>query len=97
LDLKTYLLYIVGIYILVINITGFASMGVDKYKAKNRLWRIKEATLFMYAIIGGSVGSILGMYVFHHKTKHTKFVVGMPLVLVAQILIVAFIYKFKAG
>jgi uncharacterized membrane protein YsdA (DUF1294 family) len=97
LDLKTYLLYIVGIYILVINITGFASMGVDKYKAKNRLWRIKEATLFMYAIIGGSVGSILGMYVFHHKTKHTKFVVGMPLVLVAQILIAAFIYKFKAG
>jgi uncharacterized membrane protein YsdA (DUF1294 family) len=72
-------------------------MGVDKYKAKNRLWRIKEATLFMYAIIGGSVGSILGMYVFHHKTKHTKFVVGMPLGLVAQILIVAFIYKFKAG
>lgn len=97
MDLKTYLLYIVGIYILVINITGFASMGVDKYKAKNRLWRIKEATLFMYAIIGGSVGSILGMYVFHHKTKHTKFVVGMPLVLVAQILIAAFIYKFKAG
>lgn len=97
MDLKSHLLYIVGIYLLAINIIGFVSMGIDKYKAKNRLWRIKEATLFMYAIIGGSIGSILGMYVFHHKTKHTKFVVGMPLILVAQILIAAFIYKFKAG
>lgn len=60
-------------------------MGIDKSKAKRGAWRIPEKTLFLLSIIGGSVGTWLGMYAFHHKTKHWYFVVGMPLILVVQI------------
>ena len=62
-------------------------MLIDKVKAKKNAWRIPEATLFLVAAIGGSVGSILGMYTFRHKTKHIQFIVGMPLILAAQIVI----------
>ena len=75
------------IYLLLINAIGFILMLVDKIKAKKNLWRIPEATLFLVAVIGGSIGSILGMYTFRHKTKHIKFIVGMPLILAAQIVI----------
>ena len=75
------------IYLLIINAAGFILMLVDKVKAKKNLWRIPEATLFLVAAIGGCVGSILGMYTFRHKTKHIKFIVGMPLILAAQIVI----------
>lgn len=75
------------VYLLIINAAGFILMLVDKVKAKKNLWRIPEATLFLVAAIGGSVGSILGMYTFRHKTKHIKFIVGMPLILAAQIVI----------
>lgn len=71
-------------YILLMSIIGFASMGIDKYKAKHGLWRIPEKTLFAIAIIGGSIGSILGMRFFHHKTKHKSFVIGMPLIFICQ-------------
>ena len=80
--------YIV-LYLLVVNLVGFAAMGIDKFKAKNHAWRIPEATLFFIAIIGGSIGSIAGMRVFHHKTKHKSFVFGMPAILFLQILLVA--------
>ena len=60
-------------------------MGLDKRKAKKNLWRIPEKTLFLSAILGGSAGAIAGMYVFHHKTRHWYFVIGMPLILVIQI------------
>ena len=60
-------------------------MLIDKWKAKHNRWRIKEATLMTVAALGGSVGSLLGMYTFRHKTKHLKFTVGFPLILVAQI------------
>ena len=76
---------VIGIYILVVNLIGFLVMGIDKLKAKKRGWRIPEATLFIVAIIGGSIGSILGMHLFRHKTKHWYFVVGMPLILILQI------------
>ncbi|MCR5720016.1 MAG: DUF1294 domain-containing protein [Lachnospiraceae bacterium] len=69
------------------NICGFALMGIDKQKAIGNKWRIPEATLFVSAILGGSVGSILGMYHFRHKTKHIQFVVGMPFILFVQIFI----------
>ena len=75
------------VYLLIINAAGFILMIVDKVKAKKILWRIPEATLFLVAAIGGSVGSILGMYTFRHKTKHIKFIVGIPLILAAQIVI----------
>lgn len=76
---------IIAVYLAIVNITGFIIMGVDKSKAKRRKWRIPEATLFLVAAIGGSIGSIAGMYTFRHKTKHWYFVVGMPAILVIQI------------
>lgn len=75
------------IYFIVINIVGFALMGIDKRKAIKRNFRIPEATLFTTAIIGGSIGSILGMQVFRHKTRHWYFVFGMPAILVIQIVL----------
>ena len=79
---------ILSIYFIIINLIGFLSMYLDKYKARKHLWRIPEATLFIIAIIGGSIGSILGMRVFHHKTRHWYFVYGMPAILIIQIALV---------
>lgn len=79
------------IYLTVMNILGFLSMGFDKFKAKHEMWRTKEQTLFIIAIIGGSVGSILGMYTFRHKTKHTNFTIGMPTILLTQIVIIIYL------
>ena len=76
-------------YLIAVNLIGFALMGIDKYKAKKRAFRIPEATLFIVAIIGGSIGSIIGMYAFRHKTRHWYFVYGMPAILVLQILLIA--------
>lgn len=73
------------IYFVIINIVGFAIMGIDKRKAIKRTFRIPEATLFIVALIGGSIGSILGMQVFRHKTRHWYFVFGMPAILAIQI------------
>lgn len=67
------------------NIVGFAIMGIDKRKAIKRTFRIPEATLFIVALIGGSIGSIAGMQVFRHKTRHWYFVLGMPAILIIQI------------
>lgn len=75
------------IYFVIINIVGFALMGIDKRKAIKRTFRIPEATLFIVALIGGSIGSILGMQVFRHKTRHWYFVFGMPAILVVQIVL----------
>ena len=79
------------IYLLIVNALGFFLMLIDKYKAKKNLWRIPEATLFLVAAVGGSIGSLLGMYTFRHKTKHIKFTLGMPLILALQILAVVLI------
>ncbi len=76
------------IYLLVLNILGFASMYIDKQKAIKHKWRIPEKRLFLYAILGGSIGSITGMKIFRHKTKHSYFVIGMPLILVIQIIFI---------
>ncbi len=71
-------------YLIFINVLAFALMGIDKRKARKHLWRIPEKTLFLPAILGGSVGAWAGMYIFHHKTKHWYFVVGMPLIFLVQ-------------
>ena len=76
-------------YLLVINILTFVVFGIDKWKAKQGSWRISEATLLMLAVIGGTIGALLGMQVWRHKTMHLKFKYGLPLILLAQI---AFIY-----
>ena len=77
-------LWIFG-YLAVMNILGLFFMGFDKYQAKKGGFRISEATLFTTALLGGSLGSVIGMYLFRHKTKHWYFVVGMPLILVLQL------------
>ena len=73
------------IYFLLVNLLGFYAMYTDKLRAKKRAFRVPEATLFAIAIIGGTIGCILGMYTFRHKTKHWHFVYGMPILLVLQI------------
>jgi len=79
------------IYLAVVNLIGFLAMGLDKFKAKKNFWRTKEKTLFTIAMIGGSIGSIIGMYTFRHKTKHNSFVIGMPVILAVQIGIVVYL------
>lgn len=74
------------IYLIIINIIGFVLFGIDKKRAIENKYRIPEATLLGVAIIGGSIGSILGMRIFHHKTLHKKFSVGLPVILVLQII-----------
>lgn len=81
------------IYLLIINIVGFIIMGVDKKRAIRGAWRIPEASLFIVALLGGSIGSILGMQHFRHKTKHWYFKYGMPAILILQIVLVfVFVY-----
>ena len=75
------------VYLLLINAAGFLLMLTDKYKAKKNLWRIPEATLMAVAVIGGSLGSLLGMQLVRHKTKHLKFALGIPLILAIQIVL----------
>lgn len=72
-------------YVLVVNVLGFALMGIDKSRARRGAWRISEASLFLTAIVGGSIGCIAGMQRFRHKTKHWYFQYGMPAILVIQI------------
>ncbi|HAV91374.1 DUF1294 domain-containing protein [uncultured Eubacterium sp.] len=75
------------IYIIIMNVVGFFIMGIDKKKAEKHAWRIPEKTLFLVSLIGGSIGTLLGMYVFRHKTKHWYFVIGMPLILIMHIIL----------
>lgn len=77
-------------YLFLINAVGFVLMLADKQKARRRRWRIPEATLMGVALLGGSIGSLLGMYTFRHKTKHIKFTLGIPVILVLQIFAAVF-------
>lgn len=79
-------------YFIITNVIGFALMGIDKRKAKKGSFRIPEATLFSIAIIGGSIGSILGMFLFRHKTKHWYFVIGLPVIFGLQLGLMALLY-----
>ncbi|MBO4457254.1 MAG: DUF1294 domain-containing protein [Butyrivibrio sp.] len=75
------------IYFVSVNIIGFALMGNDKRRARKNAFRIPEATLFAFSIIGGSLGMLIGMYTFRHKTKHWSFKLGIPIILLVQILL----------
>ena len=85
------LLHIVLIYLVSINVVTFFMYGIDKWKAKKSRWRIREAALLGLAVLGGSIGALLGMQVWHHKTMHKKFKYGLPLILLAQIALIYFI------
>ena len=78
-------------YIAIINIIAFVLMGVDKRKAIKNKWRISEKALFLSAILLGSIGANVGMQVFRHKTKHMSFVIGMPAILIVQVVISIFV------
>ena len=78
------------VYLFLINALSFVLMLADKHKAKKNLWRIPEATLMGVAAIGGSLGSLMGMYLVRHKTKHLKFTLGIPVILAVQVVALIF-------
>ena len=79
------------IYLLLINAAAFLLMLIDKQKARKKLWRIPERTLILSAALGGSIGALVGMYTFRHKTKHLKFTIGIPAILIIQLLLAGII------
>lgn len=87
------MLYVIC-YLLIVNIIAFFLMGIDKKKAQTGAWRIPEKTLFLSAIFGGGVGAIAGMQLFRHKTRHRSFVIGMPLILLAWVILLAALIYF---
>ncbi len=80
-------------YLVIVNIAAFLAMCMDKRKAERGKWRIPEKTLFLLSFAGGSIGAIVGMYTFRHKTKHTKFVIGMPVILMIHLVIAGILLK----
>lgn len=83
-------------YLLIINAAGFLLMLVDKWKARKNRWRVRESTLLLIAALGGSVGSLMGMYLFRHKTLHLKFTLGIPLILAGQCFIAVLVMALGA-
>lgn len=81
------------VWLAAVNLVTFAVYGIDKAKAKRGAWRVPEKTLFLLPLLGGSLGALLGMKVFRHKTKHWYFVWGIPLILVAQIALAIWLYR----
>ena len=84
----TLLLY----YVLAVNVVAFAAYGIDKWKAKHGMWRIPESTLLLLAVVGGSLDALLGMRIWHHKTKHAKFRYGLPLIILAQLGLIYYLH-----
>ena len=88
------ILHIVAIYLAIINVATFFTYGIDKLKARKAMWRIRETSLLLLAVLGGSIGAWLGMKVWHHKTQHKKFKYGIPAIMVIQLaLAVFFLYN----
>ena len=87
---------LLSFYLLIINALGFLLMLVDKGKARKNRWRVRESTLLLIAALGGSVGSLLGMYLFRHKTLHLKFTLGIPLILAGQCFIAVLVMALGA-
>ncbi|WP_348633700.1 DUF1294 domain-containing protein [Flavonifractor sp. AGMB03687] len=81
-----------ALWVLFWSILDYILMGVDKWKAKRDRWRVPEKTFFLVAVLGGSLGAILGMYAFHHKTRHWYFKWGLPAILIAQIALGGWLY-----
>ncbi len=78
-------------YVVLMSLIAFAAFGLDKYKAKSNRWRIRERTLFLFALLGGGIGAFLGMKVFHHKTLHKQFAIGIPAIMIVQLLILGYL------
>ena len=82
---------IIIIYLVAINVATFFTYGIDKLKAKKNLWRVRETSLLLLAVLGGSIGALLGMKIWHHKTMHKKFKYGLPAILIAQIAVIGYL------
>lgn len=89
---EAFLIILTG-YLFIINIIGFALMGIDKKRAVRGAWRISEASLFLTAFLGGALGCTLGMRHFRHKTKHWYFKYGMPAIFAAQAFLALFLCR----
>ena len=79
-------------YLAAVNLLTFVVYGIDKWKSKHKSWRIPEASLLLLAALGGSIGALLAMHLFHHKTLHKKFRYGVPLILLLQLSLGVFLY-----
>ena len=79
-------------YLCIINTIGFFLMGIDKWKARNKQWRVAEKTFFAVSLLGGSLGTWIGMYVFRHKTKHQRFVILMPLICIVHVFLAVYVF-----
>jgi uncharacterized membrane protein YsdA (DUF1294 family) len=77
-------------YLVIINIVTFLVYGIDKWKARKAMWRVREASLLMLAVLGGNIGAWLGMKVWHHKTQHKKFRYGIPAIIIIQLVIIGY-------
>ena len=86
--MKYFIMYLIGI-----NLIAFLAMYIDKKRAQYGKWRIKEHTLFVLALLGGSIGAIIGMYTFRHKTQKARFFIGFPAILIAEVLLAILIYN----
>ena len=89
-------IYIVIIYLLIINTVAFITSAYDKHVSRlnGRVRRISEKTLILMAVLGGSIGLYVSMYTLRHKTKHIKFTLGVPLIIILQLAAVVFVYIF---
>ena len=95
MDMKEFhWIYVVLMVWAAVNVVTFFMYGIDKWKAKRSKWRIEESTLLWWAACGGSVGALLGMKAWHHKTQHKKFKYGVPLILIAQIILIGIIIYY---
>ncbi len=83
---------LIAAYFIIVSVITFACFGIDKWKAANHKWRISEATLIGLCVVGGAVGGLAGMYLFHHKTKKPLFFIGIPLILIVQTACIIFLY-----
>ncbi len=83
------------IYVIAINLIAFLAMYIDKRRARNASWRIKESTLFTLVLLGGGIGGIAGMYTFRHKTKKMQFVIGFPAILIVEIVCIIIFLVIK--
>ena len=84
-------------YFIFINVFTFIAFGVDKWRARHNQWRISEAALFLFAILGGSIGALLGMHMWHHKTRHLHFIIGIPLIMLLQAILILALSRFLSS
>ena len=87
--------YLLFLYLAVINLVLFCAMGVDKRRARRHRWRVRESTLFTLCLLGGSLGGVLGMLAFRHKTRHWRFVLGFPVILLLHLALAGYVLFFQ--